>query len=47
MKKHPKHRLTAVAVVINEENKILLINGPKRAWEMPAGHVEEGIENIK
>lgn len=42
MKKHPKHRVTAVAVVINEENKILLINGPKRGWEMPAGHVEEG-----
>lgn len=42
MKKHPKHRVTAVAVVINEEKKILLINGPKRGWEMPAGHVEEG-----
>lgn len=42
MKKHPKHRVIAVAVVINEENKILLLNGPKRGWEMPAGHVEEG-----
>ncbi|MCG7381992.1 NUDIX hydrolase [Paenibacillus sp. ACRRY] len=42
MKRHPKHRVTAVAVVLNEDNKILLINGPKRGWEMPAGHVEEG-----
>jgi len=37
--------LTAGAVVIREDNKILLIYGPQRGWELPGGHVEEG-ENI-
>ncbi|MDF2963592.1 MAG: ADP-ribose pyrophosphatase [Paenibacillus sp.] len=38
----PKHIVTAAAVVLNQENKILLINGPKRGWEIPGGRVEEG-----
>lgn len=38
----PKHIVTAAAVVLNQENKILLLKGPKRGWEMPGGHVEEG-----
>lgn len=38
----PKHTVTAAAVVLNHNNNILLINGPKRGWEIPGGRVEEG-----
>ncbi|ALA50833.1 NUDIX hydrolase [Shouchella clausii] len=38
----PKHRLTAGALVRNENNHILLVKHPKRGWELPGGHVEEG-----
>ncbi|SDE43964.1 ADP-ribose pyrophosphatase YjhB, NUDIX family [Paenibacillus sp. UNCCL117] len=38
----PKHTVTAAAVVLNKNNEILLINGPKRGWEIPGGRVEEG-----
>ncbi|WP_135551958.1 NUDIX hydrolase [Paenibacillus cymbidii] len=38
----PKHIVSAAAVVINEQNELLLIKGPRRGWEMPGGQVEEG-----
>jgi 8-oxo-dGTP diphosphatase len=38
----PKHFVSAAAIVINENNEILLIKGPHRGWEMPGGVVEEG-----
>ncbi|WP_010651372.1 NUDIX hydrolase [Oceanobacillus massiliensis] len=38
----PKHIVSAAAIVINDENEILLIKGPRRGWEMPVGQVEEG-----
>ncbi|PJN62510.1 hypothetical protein PAEAM_20730 [Paenibacillus sp. GM1FR] len=38
----PKHILSAAAIVINEQNELLLIKGPRRGWEMPGGQVEEG-----
>ncbi|RFB14776.1 NUDIX domain-containing protein [Bacillus sp. HNG] len=38
----PKHIVSAATIVINENNEILLIYGPKRGWEMPGGQVEEG-----
>lgn len=38
----PKHIVSAAAIVINKNNEILLINGPRRGWEMPGGQVEEG-----
>ncbi|AOZ94656.1 NUDIX hydrolase [Paenibacillus crassostreae] len=42
MDKSPKHTVVAAAVVINDHNEILLLNGPKRGWEIPGGRVEEG-----
>jgi len=42
----PKHIVSAATIVINKEDKILLIKGPKRGWEMPGGQVEEG-ESLK
>ncbi|WP_310832819.1 NUDIX hydrolase [Paenibacillus pedocola] len=42
MNQSPKHIVVAAAVVLNEDNGILLLNGPKRGWEIPGGRVEEG-----
>jgi 8-oxo-dGTP diphosphatase len=39
---HPKHIVSAAAIVLNDNNEILLIQGPRRGWEMPGGQVEEG-----
>lgn len=41
-----KHHVSAGAVIVNEEGKILLIRGPRRGWEQPGGVVEEG-ESIR
>lgn len=38
----PKHIVSAAAIVINDNNEILLIKGPRRGWEMPGGQVEVG-----
>ena len=37
-----KHSLSAGAVVLNDEGKILLIRGPHRGWEFPGGVIEIG-----
>lgn len=42
----PKHIISAATVVLNEQNEMLLIKGPRRGWEMPGGQVEEG-ESLK
>ncbi|ETI70895.1 NUDIX hydrolase [Neobacillus vireti] len=42
----PKHIVSAAAIVLNNQNEILLIKGPRRGWEMPGGQVEEG-ESLK
>lgn len=40
----PKHIVSAAAVVLNDNNEILLIRGPQRGWEMPGGVVEVGVD---
>ncbi|MCA1060191.1 NUDIX domain-containing protein [Rossellomorea aquimaris] len=42
----PKHIVSAATIVINDQEEILLIKGPRRGWEMPGGQVEEG-ESLK
>lgn len=42
MNNTPKHKVIAAAVVLNDNNEILLLYGPKRGWEIPGGRVEEG-----
>ncbi|WP_040203578.1 NUDIX hydrolase [Neobacillus jeddahensis] len=42
----PKHIVSAATIVLNDDNEILLIKGPRRGWEMPGGQVEEG-ESLK
>jgi len=44
--KTPKHIISAATIVLNDDDEILLIKGPKRGWEMPGGQVEEG-ESLK
>ncbi|WP_156960160.1 NUDIX hydrolase [Oceanobacillus manasiensis] len=38
----PKHIVSAATIVLNDNQEVLLIKGPKRGWEMPGGQVEEG-----
>lgn len=38
----PVHVVGAEVLVINDDNKILLIKNPKRGWELPGGGVEKG-----
>jgi 8-oxo-dGTP diphosphatase len=38
----PKHIVSAAAIVVNDNQEILLIKGPRRGWEMPGGQVELG-----
>lgn len=42
MDNSPKQIVVAAAVVLNHNHEILLINGPKRGWEIPGGRVEKG-----
>ncbi|WNB93808.1 NUDIX domain-containing protein [Bacillus sp. NEB1478] len=42
----PKHIVSAATIILNDQNEILLIRGPRRGWEMPGGQVEEG-ESLK
>ena len=42
----PKHRLAVAVMVLNKDDKVLLVKGPKRGWEFPGGYVGEG-ESIK
>ena len=40
----PKHIVLTTALVVNEDDKILVIKAPdpSRGWEMPGGQLEEG-----
>src|SRR4051812_11125087 len=38
----PKHTLVVTCLVRDSNGDILLINSPKRGWELPQGRVEEG-----
>jgi 8-oxo-dGTP diphosphatase len=38
----PRHVVTAAAVVLNEQDELLLIRTPRRGWELPGGQVERG-----
>ncbi|SMF80126.1 ADP-ribose pyrophosphatase YjhB, NUDIX family [Paenibacillus uliginis N3/975] len=42
MYRTPKHIVSAATVVLNDNNQILLLKGPRRGWELPGGQVEEG-----
>jgi ADP-ribose pyrophosphatase YjhB (NUDIX family) len=35
-----KHVVSVSAVILNQDKNVLLIQGPKRGWELPGGLVE-------
>lgn len=43
----PRHFVSAAAIVINDNNEILLIKGPKRGWEMPGGQLTITNESLE
>jgi 8-oxo-dGTP diphosphatase len=42
----PWHKLAVAVMVINQENKLLLVKAYSRGWEFPGGYVDTG-ESIK
>ncbi|MBI1258347.1 MAG: NUDIX domain-containing protein [Chloroflexi bacterium] len=38
----PMHIVAACALISNADGEILLINSPKRGWEIPGGQIEVG-----
>ncbi len=38
----PKHKVACAVMVIDRNNKILLVKHRTRGWEFPGGYVEEG-----
>jgi ADP-ribose pyrophosphatase YjhB (NUDIX family) len=43
---YPMHIVSVGGLIVNEEDKILLVMSPQRGWEIPGGQVEVG-ENLK
>lgn len=42
----PKYKVACAVMVLNKDNKVLLVQNPIRGWEFPGGYLEEG-EAIK
>lgn len=42
----PSHSLAVAVMVLDQDNKILLVKGFRRGWEFPGGYVNRG-ESIK
>ncbi len=38
----PTHIVAACALISNTQGEILLVNHPRRGWEVPGGQIEEG-----
>ena len=42
MKSNPKTTESAGGIVLNQENKILIVNQNHDSWSLPKGHVDPG-----
>lgn len=42
MKLFPRHKVACAVMVLNQDNKILLVKNRLRGWEFPGGYLEEG-----
>ena len=38
----PRHIVAVVGLVTNDAGRVLMIDSPRRGWELPGGQVEEG-----
>jgi 8-oxo-dGTP diphosphatase len=38
----PHYKLAVAVMVLNQENKVLLVKGRRRGWEFPGGYVGKG-----
>jgi 8-oxo-dGTP pyrophosphatase MutT (NUDIX family) len=45
--KHPRHIVAVFGLIRNTAGKILMIESPRRGWELPGGQVEEGEDLIQ
>ena len=46
----PTHIVAAGGIILNEENKVLLVKNPRKGWEYPGGEIENGetiIDGLK
>jgi ADP-ribose pyrophosphatase YjhB (NUDIX family) len=43
---YPMHVVSVGGLIVNVEDKVLLVKSPQRGWEIPGGQVEIG-ENLK
>lgn len=46
-KKDSGHIVAVVGIILNSADKILMINNPRRGWELPGGQVEAGEDLIQ
>ena len=42
----PKHIVAVAGLVLDAQNRVLMIRSPRRDWEFPGGQVEEGEDLI-
>ena len=45
--KHPQHIVAVFGLIRNATGKVLMIESPRRGWELPGGRVEEGEDLIR
>jgi len=45
--KHPRHIVAVFGLIRNTAGKILMIESPRRGWELPGGQVEEGEDLMR
>lgn len=45
--KHPRHIVAVFGLIRNTAGEILMIESPRRGWELPGGQVEEGEDLIQ
>lgn len=46
----PTHIVAAGGIILNAENKVLLVKNPRKGWEYPGGEIENGetiIDGLK
>ena len=45
--KHPRHIVAVFGLIRNTAGEILMLESPRRGWELPGGQVEEGEDLMR